>query len=59
VLAAQARAALDGREAVTIADVRALTPAALRHRLVPSFAAESRGIGPDELLARALAAVPV
>ena len=59
VLAAQARAALDGREAVSIADVRALTPAALRHRLVPSFAAESRGIGPDELLDRVLAAVAI
>src|SRR5690606_1240549 len=58
VAAAQARAALDGREAVTIADVRALAPAALRHRLVPSFAAESRGVGTDELLARVLEAVP-
>ena len=59
VLAAQARAALAGREAVSIADVRALTPAVLRHRLVPSFAAESRGVGLDELLARVLEAVPV
>ncbi len=59
VLAAQARAALDGREAVSVADVRALTPAVLRHRLVPSFAAESRGVGPDELLARVLEAVAV
>ncbi len=59
VLAAQARAALDGREAVSVADVRALTPAVLRHRLVPSFAAESRGVGPDALLARVLEAVPV
>jgi MoxR-like ATPase len=59
VLAAQARAALAGREAVSIADVRALTTAVLRHRLVPSFAAESRGIGADELLARVLDAVRV
>jgi len=59
VLAAQARAALAGREAVSIADVRALTTAVLRHRLVPSFAAESRGVGLDELLARVLDAVPV
>jgi MoxR-like ATPase len=59
VLAAQARAALAGREAVSIADVRALTPSVLRHRLVPSFAAESRGVGLDELLARVLDAVPV
>ncbi|WP_372237553.1 AAA family ATPase [Enhygromyxa salina] len=59
VLAAKARAALQGREAVTIADVRALTPAVLRHRLVPSFAAHSRGVGPDELLARVLDAVKI
>jgi MoxR-like ATPase len=59
VLAAQARAALAGHEAVSIGDVRALTPAVLRHRLVPSFAAESRGVGLDELLARVLDAVPV
>jgi len=59
VLAGQARAALSGREAVSIADIRALTPAVLRHRLVPSFAAESRGVSPNELLARVLEAVPV
>ncbi|NVB38971.1 MoxR family ATPase [Pseudenhygromyxa sp. WMMC2535] len=58
VLAAQARAALAGREAVTKQDVRALAPAVLRHRLVPSFAAESRGVSPDELVAQVLAAVP-
>ncbi|MCA9684622.1 MAG: AAA family ATPase [Myxococcales bacterium] len=58
VLAAQARAALAGHEAVSVADVRALAPAVLRHRLVPSFAAESRGVSADELVARALDAVP-
>ena len=57
VLAAQARAALDGREAASVADVRALAPAVLRHRLVPSFAAESRGVGSEELVARVLEAV--
>jgi MoxR-like ATPase len=56
VVAAQARAALAGREAVSIVDVRALAPAVLRHRLVPSFAAESRGVGPDELIAKVLEA---
>jgi len=59
VLAAQARAALAGREAVSVSDVRALAPAVLRHRLVPSFVAESRGVSPHELLARVLEAVPV
>jgi MoxR-like ATPase len=58
VLAAQARAALHGNPAATIADVRALASAVLRHRLVPSFAAESRGLGPAELMDRILAAVP-
>jgi MoxR-like ATPase len=52
--AAQTRAALDGRPAVTEADVRAMAPAVLRHRLVPSFAAESRGVGIDEILELAL-----
>jgi MoxR-like ATPase len=56
VMAAQARAALAGREAVSILDVRSLAPAVLRHRLVPSFAAESRGVGPDELIAKVLEA---
>jgi MoxR-like ATPase len=50
VTAAQARAALDGRPAVTIADVRALAGAALEHRLVRSFAAESRAISTAEIL---------
>ncbi len=58
VQAARARAALAGREAVTIADVRALAPAVLRHRLVPSFAAESRGIGAEALIELVLTAVP-
>jgi MoxR-like ATPase len=49
--AAQARAALAGRAAVTITDIRALAPTVLRHRLVRSFQAESRGTGLDEILA--------
>jgi MoxR-like ATPase len=58
VTAAQARAALDGRPAVTIADVRALAGAALEHRLVRSFAAESRAISTAEILHKVLTAVP-
>ena len=57
VAAAQARAALDGRAAVTIADVRALAPPVLEHRLVRSFAAESRAVSVPEILARVLDAV--
>ena len=58
VAAAQARAALDGRPAVTIADVRALAEAALEHRLVRSFAAESRAVSTAEILHKVLSAVP-
>ena len=50
VTAAQARAALDGRPAVTIADVRALALPVLEHRLVRSFAAESRAVTTAEIL---------
>jgi MoxR-like ATPase len=58
VVASQARAALDGRPAVTIEDVRSLAGPVLQHRLVPSFAAESRGITSAEIMQRLLAAVP-
>jgi MoxR-like ATPase len=54
--AAQARAALDGRAGVAIDDVRALARPVLEHRLVRSFAAESRGISSAEILAEILAA---
>jgi MoxR-like ATPase len=57
VVAAQARAALDGRPGVTVGDVRALAAAVLQHRLVPSFAAESRGISAAEIMRRLLEAV--
>ncbi|EDM79136.1 ATPase associated with various cellular activities, AAA-3 [Plesiocystis pacifica SIR-1] len=57
VLAAQARAALRGSESVSIGDVRALVRPVFRHRLVPSFAAESRGVSRDEILTRVLEAV--
>jgi len=59
VRAGQARAALAGRPAVTIDDVRTLADPVLRHRLVPSFAAESRGVTVDEILAQVLTSSPV
>ena len=59
VAAAQAHAALTGRPGVTIADVRALAGPVLEHRLVPSFAAQSRGITGQEIMARVLEATPV
>lgn len=58
IAAAQARAALDGRPAVTVEDVRRLAGPVLEHRLVRSFAAESRGIGSAEIMASVLDSVP-
>jgi MoxR-like ATPase len=58
LVAAQAHAALQGRAAVTVHDVRALAGPVLEHRLVRSFTAESRGIGSGEIMEKILAAVP-
>jgi MoxR-like ATPase len=56
--AAQARAALDGRGAVSVPDVRGLAGPVLEHRLVRSFLAESRGVSSSEILGDILRAVP-
>lgn len=57
VTAARAHAALAGRPAVTIEDVRALAGPVLEHRLVRSFTAQSRGVSSAEIMAEILAAV--
>jgi len=57
LIAAQARAALAGRPAVHVEDVRALAAPVLEHRLVRSFSAESRGVTPREIVDALLAAV--
>jgi MoxR-like ATPase len=44
VVAAKARAVLQGRFAATVEDVRVLALPVLRHRVLPNFAAESEGI---------------
>ncbi|WP_231603710.1 AAA family ATPase [Neorhodopirellula pilleata] len=52
VLAAKARALLYGRTHVTIDDVQALAMPVLRHRIVPTFAAEADGITVADLVKR-------
>lgn len=52
VLAAKARALLQGRPHVTIDDVQTLAHPVLRHRIVPTFAAEADGITVDDLITR-------
>ena len=58
VLAAKARALLDGRPNVGAADIRALAPAALRHRLVVGYEAAADGVTADAIVTAMLGAVP-
>lgn len=50
ILAAKARALLDGRPNASSTDVKVMSKSALRHRILPSFFAESEGIGSDEVV---------
>jgi MoxR-like ATPase len=54
VLGAKARAALSGRGVPNYDDVRAVAPAVLRHRIVPSFQAEADGRAATDLVAELL-----
>ncbi len=58
VLAAKARAIMQGRHHVTRDDVVALAYPVLRHRIVPTFNAEAEGVSVDELITRLLKEVP-
>jgi MoxR-like ATPase len=51
ILGAKARAALDGRVAADVEDVRALMGPVFRHRLVPSFRAEADGVRTADIIA--------
>ena len=55
LLGAKVHALLDGRPHVAISDVDRVVRAALQHRLVMSFAAETEGIDPDAVIERVLA----
>ncbi len=58
VLAAKARAVLDGRIHVSCRDVRAAARPVLRHRIFTNFTADSEGVTPLKLIERLLEAVP-
>jgi MoxR-like ATPase len=58
ILAAKARAALQGRLHAGIADVRHVARPVLRHRIVTTFHAEADGIGPDKVIEHLLEDVP-
>lgn len=54
LVGAKATALLAGRFNAAIEDVRAVAPAALRHRLIRTYEAEADGITPDALIAAVL-----
>jgi len=58
ILGCKARALLEGRSHVTIADVQALAAPVLRHRIVVGFAAESEGVTPDSIINRLIESTP-
>ena len=58
ILAAKARAVLDGRFAASCDDVAAVAAPVLRHRLILNYAAQSEGITADEVVRQILATVP-
>ena len=51
ILASKAKALLAGRPNVSREDVKAMAPSALRHRILPSFFADSEGLDSDDVIA--------
>ena len=59
IMAAKARAALDGRPQVGAEDITALAYAVLRHRIVLNYNAEAEGQTPDTVIDKLLAHTPL
>ena len=59
VLAGKVRALWDGRPNVAVADIRAVAPAALRHRLVVGYEATADGVTSDQIVTELLESVEV
>jgi MoxR-like ATPase len=59
ILAAKARAALEGRFFVSSDDIAAVAPPVLRHRIITNFNAEADGVTPDAIVANLLEATRV
>jgi MoxR-like ATPase len=57
VLGGKVQALLEGRYNVAIADLKAIAPGALRHRMLLNFEGEAEGISTDALIADAIDAV--
>ena len=57
VLGAKSRAALHGRAAPDLEDIRAIAQDVLRHRVVPGFEAEAAGRTADDLVTELIVSV--
>ncbi len=57
ILASKAKALLAGRPNVSREDVKAMAPSALRHRILPSFFADSEGLDSDDVIAHLIESV--
>jgi MoxR-like ATPase len=58
ILAAKARAVLHGRPYASCADVRAVAPPVLRHRILTNFNAEADGVKPDDIVRKLIDVIP-
>ncbi len=58
IMAAKARAVLRGQAYTACADVAAVAPAVLRHRVAVNFTAQGEGITPDAVIDQVLKAIP-
>jgi MoxR-like ATPase len=58
ILAAKAKALLNGRFHVSVADIRSLAHAVLRHRIITTFYADSEQVTPDTVIDRLIEVVP-
>jgi MoxR-like ATPase len=59
ILAAKARAVLNGRYYVSGDDIRAVAAPVLRHRIVTNFNAEADGVKPDDVVAHLVETISV
>jgi MoxR-like ATPase len=58
-MASRARAALDGRPEVSVDDIRAMTSAVLRHRIVLNYTAESQGQTTETIVKKLVDTLPL
>ncbi|WP_299469157.1 MoxR family ATPase [uncultured Gimesia sp.] len=58
ILGAKARAILEGRFHVSTEDIKSVAHAVLRHRIVTTFQADSKGLKPDDIIDMLIEHVP-